>query len=148
MYTHRRAKGFPFETLLTPFGCLATHTARLEIWQRSPPSNRQLLNRGIPLGFRFSGCTTAPLIPLWWVMVHVVSHRPVKPLFKCSECNTALSSHSAITHALMYSCKTANKAWSFFWSEGWFTDTPAAVRGGIRKSDFARKTLVRQWLMI
>ena len=47
-------------------------------------------------------------------MDHMVSHRPVKPLFKCSECNTALSSHSAITHALMYSCKTANKAWSFF----------------------------------
>ena len=26
-----RAKGCPFETLLTPFSCLATHTARLEI---------------------------------------------------------------------------------------------------------------------
>lgn len=88
MYTSARQRVFP----LKPYAVLRTQITdalrlsgnsrrQIEICQRLSPSNRQLLNRGFPLGFRFSGCTTAPLIPLWWVMVHVVSHHPVKPLF-------------------------------------------------------------------
>lgn len=39
-----------------------------------------MLNRGIPLGFRFSVCTALPPQHLDKVMVHKVSHHPEKPL--------------------------------------------------------------------